>query len=587
MIVFVLQKVFFILFTYPINFSWANVFPIIQHGLKLDIAVTSYVLILPWLILLTDTIKPNKYTSKVLSIYFSIIALIMAICFVADAALYPFWQFKLDSSIFIYTDKPKDAFASVSVGYILWRILLIIIWTLIIVYGTLKSLKRGYIPITHKKTAYVLFALLFPVMFLFIRGGVGEGTNNVSSAYYSNDQYLNHSAVNPVFNFIYSLWKEENFAKQYNFFDEKELLDITKGMYYTDSRNTHKILNTDKPDILFIIWEGCSEQFVGVLGGDSAICPEFDKLSKEGLLFTNFYSNTYRTDRGLVCFNAGWLGLTCHSLMKISKKSEKLPSLTKELNKQGYKTTFWYGGDISFTNMGGYMLSSGFEDVISDKDFTVKERNSKWGVDDQTLFKQLYKKIVTQENDDKPYFNMVMTLSSHEPWDVPTHKLQDPASNAFNYTDRCLGNLLTELSKTDKWENMLVIISADHGAVAGDDYKRYGKKNIHLPLLLLGGALKENGKCDIFMNQSDLAATILGQLNIKHDEFYFSRDVLSESYTNQFATHAYNNGISYIDFTGITTYDNDARKAIQCPDKNKETKAKAILQLTYKKTSRL
>ena len=56
-------------------------------------------------------------------------------------------------------------------------------------------------------------------------------------------------------------------------------------------------------------------------------------------------------------------------------------------------------------------------------------------------------------------------------------------------------------------------------------------------MLLLGGAIKEPCKIDKIMSQTDLPATVLGQLDIPHEEFIFSRDVLADTYIYPFAIH--------------------------------------------------
>ena len=83
-------------------------------------------------------------------------------------------------------------------------------------------------------------------------------------------------------------------------------------------------------------------------------------------------------------------------------------------------------------------------------------------------------------------------------------------------------------------------------------------------------------------NQSDFAATLLGQMGISHQDFDFSRDVTSESYRYPFAIHMFNNGISMTDSTGYMLYDLTAdRLTVQTsPDAERMARtAKAILQM--------
>lgn len=579
MIAFSLQKIYFLWMTWHDSTAYSDVLDVIYHGLKLDLAVAGYVLVVPWLLHLINLFANSNVITRILKGYHIVISFVLAIIIVSDASLYPFWQFKLDASIFLYTDKPKDAMASVSVWYIVQRLFWILVWawTIWCIPVWLGSF-RNLVQKGKKLITMPLYLVIGAVLFLIIRGGIGKGTNNVSDAYYSDNQYLNHATVNPVFNFIYSLGKMEDFGSEFLFFEEKEREKWMKGIYNTESIDTESLLNTDKPDILLIVWEGCCECMAKCIGGKTDITPNLSEIANEGILFSNCISNSYRTDRGLVCLTAGWLGLPNASLMKMPQSSEKLPALPRVLLNNGYATKFWYGGDISFTNMGGYMRQAGFSKIVSDVDFTRKERTTDWGVPDDIVFEKIAKDIVKAES---PSFDAVMTLSSHEPWDVPIHELDDERENAFRYTDICIGKLIKELKKSPRWENMLVIITADHGATDATK-PRYDRGIIHIPMVWCGGAVKQAKTIDKMMNQSDLAATLLGQMGIEHDDFIFSRDIMSTSYIYPTATFCYNNGVMFADSTGFTIYDNDAGRTIVGKDRLRENKAKATLQTVYK-----
>lgn len=581
MMLFVMQKLFFMLTTAPEGTAYTDCLDVIWHGLKLDAAVTAYVVIVPWLLL--GLLPPFRRLVKGVEWYYYIVALLLAVIFVADASLYPFWQFKLDASVFLYTDKPKDALASVSFAFILYRIIGVGVWVWIAImmarrfklFAPLPSLQWNSIP----KVVVNLFGFsaVAAVLALMVRGGVGEGTNNVSAAYYSDNQYLNHSAVNPAFNLFYSMGKQQDYGSQYQFFDDETLHNNISGIYHTDSQTTDTLLKTTRPNILLIVWEGCSERVAECLGGLKGVTPCLNRIAADGVSFSECYSNSYRTDRGLVAIMSGWLGLPNASLMKVPQKCEKLPALPRTLRENGYHTTFWYGGDISFTNMGGYMRQAGFSTTVSDKDFASAERKSEWGVPDDILLQRVLKEIQSQK---QPSFNAIMTLSSHEPWNVPTKTHEDIVDNAFHYTDECIGQLVNGLRKTALWDNLLVIITSDHGALYAG--QRYDKNIVHIPMVWTGGAVREARVVSKLMNQSDMAATLLGQMGIGHDDFTFSRDVMSRTYTYPTATFCYNNGVLFCDSTGTTVFDNDAQRTIVGTDSRREARAKATLQQLYR-----
>lgn len=585
MLILVLQKGYFLYSTWQQGCTAMDVAEVIYHGLRLDAAVAGYLLALPWLMLCLHAFLgryiTTRHTRRTLQVYYIIAAVVVAVIIVADASLYTFWHFKLDASALLYTDKPKDAMASVSTKYILQRIALIALWIWLIISLSKAMKVFREIDFTARKPLTALaFLIIGALLFVVIRGGIGKGTNNVSSAYYSDNQYLNHASVNPVFNFIYSLGKHEDFASEARYFTDKECEEILSGIYHTDSLTPDTLLNTKKPDVLIIIWEGMSEYLCDSL----KVTPSLQAMKKESIVFTQCYANSFRTDRGQLSLLAGWPAIPKTSLMKIPEKCDKMSSLTRSLLNNGYNTTFWYGGDISFANTGGYMHQSGFTRTVSDRDFPVSQHATDWGVYDGTLLKKAAEDIVRQKS---PSFNTIMTLTSHEPWKSPVSKYPDDRLNAFAYTDQCIGEMIATLKKSERWKNTLIIITADHGVPIKEGWSPSDPRITHIPMVWTGGAIGKPQKISHIMNQSDLAATLLGQLGIGHDEFYFSRDVMSRSYTYPTATNSYNGGTSFVDSTGYTTYDIDGQRSSYCPDNQRERKAKAALQLLYKKISEL
>jgi phosphoglycerol transferase MdoB-like AlkP superfamily enzyme len=309
--------------------------------------------------------------------------------------------------------------------------------------------------------------------------------------------------------------------------------------------------------------------------------PYLNDYCHEGIYFEECYANSWRTDKGLVSILSGYPAFPITSVMKIPEKSRKLPSIARSMAAAGYENSFYYGGDINFTNMRSYVMGTGYQHIRWKADYpSDAQRSSKWGVRDDIMFTSLLTDI---KQETAPYWmKTLMTLSSHEPWDVPTHHLNDEVYNAFNYLDSCLHSFIESLRKTPTWSNTLVVILPDHG------YRYKGIDETtrlynHIPMLWLGGAIVSPRRITKICNQSDLAATLLQQLQVSHEDFTFSRDVMSSTYTRQFAYHTYNNGVTVIDSTGFVAYDLDTQNVTASEGSHTEQQlqlARALLQLT-------
>ena len=587
LLIFILQKPLFMLYNGSIEkgFGFADYMQVMVHGASLDAATAGYLTAFPFLLVLISIWFRKFPLKKILYGYYILAAALISIIFVVDMALYTFWGFKLDASVFLYIDSPKEALASVSVGFILLRVLAILLLIALNSWVLLK-ITPSVLTATRKRIAGTAGMLLLGgVLFIIIRGGVTESTSNIGQVYFSNEPFLNHSAVNPDFSLLSSMGKSQDFASEFNFFDEEKRAALFDGLYpTTDGDSIIQVLNTKRPNILIILMEGFGGAFVEPLGGLPDVTPHFNRLSKEGIFFTNCYANSFRTDRGTVCTFSGYLGLPTASVMKIPAKSRTLPAIAEGLSKAGYKTDFLYGGDINFTNMKSYLLSTGYQRLTANTDFSLAEQTSNaWGVNDDITFEYLYNQLRNRK-EEGPWHTAFLTLSSHEPFEVPYHRLEDKIPNAFAYTDECLGKFIDRLKQTPAWKDLLVICLPAHGFYYPREGSNAMPRFYHIPLLWLGGAVKQPMQVDKIMNQTDLAATLLGQLGLEHTAFTFSRNVLGSDYKYPFAFYSFNNGFSFRDSTGVTVFDNNSGSILfdePEADESRLDKGKAILQTVY------
>lgn len=568
------------------GYSIVDWFKVIWHGLPVDLAVASYLTFVPLILIICTIWFSSCPVKKIWRIYDDLVALVLALIFAGDAALYPFWGFKLDASVFFYLRTPGEAFASTP----LWATILGFIGVLIIallirwfLVAAIKPYEATFNKVLMRVTVSLFYVALALPLALAARGGLKESTMNVGHSYFSSDQFLNHSAVNPAFSLLSSMSKTSDYSEWYDYLDEKERSSVFDGLYDTDNTITDTLLNTQRPNVLMLVMEGFGGVFVNAISGCPDVTPHLDSLINEGVYFSNCYAGSFRTDRGLVCLMNGHPGLPVTSIMKLPSKSANLPSLPHKFADKGYSTYFMYGGDINFTNMKSWLYGTGFTNVTSDVDFTVSERHTNaWGVNDEITFSRLLSDL--KERKDSLWFNAFLSLSSHEPFDVPYHRLDNKIYNAFAYSDSCLGAFVDSLKCSPVWDNLLLVIIPDHGfkemtqGITSDPHIH------HIPALWLGGAVREPRKIDLFTAQSDMAATILAQMGIGHEDFRFSRNVLSGSYTYPFSFYTFNNGFCFIDSTGVTLYDDDASECLINDSYGSEKRlkrGKSILQTLY------
>lgn len=570
---------------------------VITHGLLLDCTIAGYLTVLPLLMTLISVWLPGTGYRKLLKGYFSCMAILIAAIFAVDVALYGYWGFRLDATLFFYLQSPGDAMASVPMGQFFAQLLLFAIYAA----GMYWVLKRFIVPLfpdtAVEKPVVGSVGILFlaGLLFIPIRGGVTTSTANVGMVYFSNNQFLNHSAINPCFSLLASLSKQQDFAAQFDFFPEEERKEIFEELLNRfpqefDKENQKKCTNDsgliqlheEKPNILIILTESFS---ANALDPTQDIMPNYNRLRNEGIFFSNLYANSFRTDRGIVATLNGYLAQPTTSIMKYPAKSQTLPSIAKVLTTNGYVADMLYGGDINFTNMQSYFYSSGYSRITADRDFPITSRLSKWGANDDITFRHLYKEIKNRDTQ-SPWLTTFLTLSSHEPFDVPYHRLDEVGlyPNSVAFTDSCIGNFIDQLKKLPVWKNTLVILVSDHGYPYPEDVKNEEPRRYQIPMLWLGGVIQKPAVITRYANQTDLAATLLHLLGLPHEDFTFSRNIFSPDYP-EYAFYTYSNGFGFIDSTGVTVYDNEGNKPIiestQEGSDLRIRKGKALLQTLY------
>lgn len=587
-----IQKPVFMLYHHALanECSLIDYLKVITHGLLLDCTVSGYLTVIPLLCILVSVWLPGTFYQKFIKGYFLATGLLVAAIFAVDVALYGYWGFRLDATLFFYLQSPTDAMASVPIGTFFLQFLLFLIYA----YGIYWVFKRFVVPLFPTTPAHnrlggtIVILLLGGILFIPIRGGVTTSTANVGMVYFSKNQFLNHSAINPAFSLLASLSKQQDFAAQFDFFPEEERKEryaalTARNNLPMNDVDTEKLLTTDRPNILIILMESFTANVIEAVGGEVGITPNLNRLSREGVTFTNMYANSFRTDRGIVAVLNGYLAQPTTSIMKYPAKSQTLPSIAKSLGEQGYTADMLYGGDINFTNMQSYFFSSGYSQITADRDFPLSSRLSKWGANDDITFTHLYESI--KDRDEKaPWLSTFLTLSSHEPFEVPYHHLKDPYLNSVAFTDSCIGSFVDKLKELPVWKNTLIVLVSDHGYRYPSSLTDYEPRRFHIPMIWLGGAVKEPAVIETYANQTDLAATLLSQLGLPHDQFIFSRDILAPGYP-EYSFYTFTNGFGFIDSTGVSVYDNESNKPlIENPAAGSEerlNRGKVLLQTLY------
>ncbi len=565
--------------------GWIDV---LRHGLTLDLTVAGYVTVLPILVTLLSLwiSLPERLWRGVLTTWFVLVAVATAVIFAVDVALYEHWGFRIDSTVLIYLTDPEEAMASVDFWLGVRQTLLAAVYAAGMIWGYRRILRIFDGRAVGWRVALlgsVAVVMLAGFDFLAIRGGTGASVANVSKVYFSPTQFLNHAATNPVFSFLASLGDRVDYADEYPFFEEPvraAKFDALRGNAPA-AGPTEPVLNTSRPNVVIVILESFARTVMDAEVDGEPVMPHMQRLKREGIWFENFFANSFRTDRGEVAILSGFPAQTRMSIMKLPAKSRSLPSVARSLAGEGYATSFAYGGDLNFTNQASYMYATGWQELVWQKDLRFDAPAADWGYDDALMCDWFADRVIALNDAGKPFLAGLLTLSSHTPFDVPYSKFNDKVLNAMAFSDECVGKMIDRLKASPAWKDLLVVLVADHGY----PYPRtltYNEPLRHrIPMIWTGGAVAEPRVVEEYAAQIDIAATLLAQLGIAHDDFDYSKDIFAPTPPRKFAYYTFNDGFGVVDASGEAVWDATGDRVVTATNPELLDIGRTMLQTTY------
>ena len=548
---------------------------VLAHAFPLDWSVASYIAVFFGLLMVVSFFVPARLIARLSDGYTAIILLLDISLFCADIGVFPYWGFHLDKSIFVYMSAPQEMFACAP-----W-------WQWIIAGLTMIGLSAGCfwlyrlwmrgldqlpaIPSWRTKTGYAagLF-LLTACLFLPIRGSVTTSTMNTGRVYFSDNQMLNLSAVNPLFNLVESMSGHDFNTRKYTYMDSATAQEKVAELLPSRSNDAPSVLTNTRPNIVLFILESFSTNAWQAM-------PCLQSLAKEGMLFSHVAASSFRTDRGVVAVLSGFPGQPTSSLMLVPAKSHRLPQLSKSLAQEGYALKFWYGGDEDFTNMRSYLIDGGFIDRVKDHSFPLSQRLSKWGVPDHVLF-PLVAEEIAHRTDSTPTLDVVLSLSSHEPFEVSTmNRFDNPYLNSIAYTDSCLGAFADSLKACGAWNNTLLVMVADHGYPYPAGVQNHEPRRYAIPVVWSGGVISAPHEISTLCSQIDVVPTLLAQMKIDYSAYIFGKNILDTT-SVPFAFYSFNDGFALLTQQDSVVIDAKSNRRIMGEDEDIEERARAFMQ---------
>ncbi len=571
MLLFFVERIIFLLFLFPEikTIPFREILMVFRHALSMDAASACALMLIPFLLMAVIIFSESKRFQQILKFYIVFIILFTSVINACDAALFKSWGTRINSQAISYLAFPGEAISNAYNLYFLFILLVFLLMSYLFILIYRRFFHEGFI--NYKHVAFkIIFLLLTPfILIIGIRGGFQTFPLDRSWVYFSRHSVLNQAAINSSWNFFHALTDPVEIRKNpYSFFQEDLAWEYFNRINHTEKDTTTFINKTNRPNIVLIMLESFSAEVMEPLGGKKEITPNLNALTKEGLLFTNFYTPGFRTEQGLAALVSGFPSQPTTSIIRQFGKFDKLPSLARTLDSAGYNSSYYYGGNLHFAFTGSYLQACGFDKIIGENDFVIKRRTD-WGAYDEELF-DFFKADI--QSAAQPFFSIIMTSTNHEPFNADVKKITPSIPgdwcgdyiNTVHYTDRCIGEFFSEIKKQKWYDSSLVFVVADHAHICPEKFEYNSAPRHRIPFLVLGGALKDEFRGKVIgkiASQIDFPSSVLSLLKLESGNYKWSKNIFNP-YSPSFAFYSFDEGFGWVDENQKIVYDQKLKRIL-------------------------
>ena len=387
-----------------------------------------------------------------------------------------------------------------------------------------------------------------PVLCLAVRSSVGPKAINSGLAYFSDSLSLAQLTLNGLFSLgetINSRVFRQTFLTEYlDLLSEEDAFAEAARVFVRPSDTLtgdpanplRRITDTGRPrndyNVVVVIMESLSWQYIGAMGGDSRLSPELDQLAAHGVLMDRCFAIGSRTRFAISGILCGFPDLPGDSVTVRSEAQGSFFTLGHVLQRRGYETLFMCGQTPLFDHLQAFLRSNGFGTTVFEDDFDVRTFRTHLGWCDDDLFTQAHRTFV--DLGDRPFLAVLLTLSFHRPYEIPdgtceaisSDKGHDRELTCARYSDWAIGRFIERARRADYFDRTLFVFVADHtGGPSGNPITVAGYR---VPFLIYApGVVGSQGRrVSAVCSQTDVSPTIMSILGGSYEHCFFGSNAL-------------------------------------------------------------
>lgn len=524
-------------------------------GLRFDLAVSAYLIILLTLPLLLLPARGKLWSRRLFLLVFSLLLLLG----VAEAEFYREFSVRFNNLVFEYLKHPDIVSGMIWDGYPVLRYLAgwATLTGLLLVaesWWWRRCMQTSVTAWPHRRLVRGVSSVLLLILLIFAaRGGLAGEPLRWGDAFFSETTFANHLALNGMFTLGRSAW--DTIYSKHAFWvsrqSEAEALTLTNRMLQLADDTS--LATADYPllrrpaspppgqwrpkNVVVILMESFAGRYCGALCDKHDLTPEFDRLAKDGILFTRAFANGTHTHQGVYATLTSFPNLPGYEfLMKMMEASQEFSGLPMLLERHGFQSVFLYNGLFSWDNKEGFFRNHGIDRFIGTEDYhNPVFRDPVWGVSDLDVYRRANEEFKRMAGD-KPFLGVILTLSNHSPFNLPdplpfprivTGDHLEGRFNGMRYADWALGEFFRQASQEKYFKDTLFVITGDHGFAVPPNITPMSLARFHVPLLFYAPGHLAPQRRDTVASQVDIGPSVMGLLGVDDPTQAWGRNLFS------------------------------------------------------------
>jgi len=502
-------------------------------GLRFDLAAIVMLHALFILLHVFPTkIFANRYFQSFSAFLFHLVNSIAILFNLIDTAWFPFSGKRTTSDFFSLISTGDDVSNNLT-HYLFsyWYLLLVLlILSLISIFLYRKSsqlLVNSSRNNTSDSAAGFGIRLVFSVFLIVVgaRGGLQLKPISMQSAAGMVDPGAVPMVLNTPFTILKSLRDEPIPSIQY--MSEKEALALFNPHQQMSSSDSFNNKN-----VVLIIMESFSSQFIGNLHNGNGYTPFLDSLMNHSIICDQAYANGKRSIEGVPAVVASLPHLMDEPFITSAYNVNRINTLASILKPNGYSSSFFHGGNNGTMGFDNFSRVAGYNNYYgrNEYDGAIEDYDGHWGIFDDRFFQFMIRKINTMK---PPFVSTIFSLSSHEPYTIPTRlknkfpKGTEPIHESIGYADYALQQFFAEAAKQSWYKQTVFVITADHTGPASGEFNMNRLGQLKIPIIIFDPQKDSSAVINEVTQQTDIVPSVLDYLNYSGKYSAFGQSIFT------------------------------------------------------------